>query len=74
MILPTEEVLRERRKAYRRRGVVLALVFVLVILSCVTPHIGVVEATGVYGRSLFPASNFFLFANVDGTPSGPQAA
>ena len=74
MILPSEEALRARRQGYRRRGAVCALAFLLMILSCVTPHIGVAEATGVYGRSLFPASNFFLFANVDGTAFRPTSS
>ena len=66
MILPTEDALEQRRRGYRRRGAVCALVFVLMILSCVTPHLGVESAAGIYGRSMFPASNFFLFANAEG--------
>ena len=74
MILPSEEALRQRRRGYRRRGAYCALVLVLMVLSCVTPHLGVAEAAGTYGRSLFPASNFFLDANVDGTAFSPTSS
>ncbi len=71
MILPTEEALQRRRRGYQRRGVVCALVFVLMVLSTVVPHIGVKAADGIFGRSLFPASYFFLWAEAGSGGFGP---
>lgn len=64
MVLLTDEARQRRRRGYQRRGVVCALVFVLMIVSVLVPHIGVQVADGVVGRSMFPASRFFLFADV----------
>lgn len=63
MILPTEETVERRRQGYRRRGAYCSLVFVMMLLSVLLPHVGVREAEGTYGRSLFPASRFFLGAD-----------
>ena len=41
------------------------LVVLLMILSVVTPHLMVVAATEIAGRSLIPASRFFLLAQAD---------
>ena len=72
MILPTEEALQRRRRGYQRRGVVCALVFVLMVIGTLVPHIGVQAADGLFGRSLFPASRFFLFADADSGGFGPN--
>ncbi|HEY5821368.1 MAG TPA: hypothetical protein VIT20_05305 [Propionibacteriaceae bacterium] len=61
MILPTREALERRRKGYQRRGVVCGVTFALMVASALAPHVGVVEATGA-GRSLIPASGFFISA------------
>ncbi len=71
MILPTEEDL-QRRRGYQRRGVVCALAFGLMVAGCLVPHIGVKAADGLFGRSLFPASYFFLFADADSGGFGPN--
>jgi hypothetical protein len=71
VILPTEEAVQRRRRGYQRRGVVCALVFVLMVLGMVVPHIGVKVADGLFGRSLFPASYFFLFADAGSGGFGP---
>jgi hypothetical protein len=71
VILPTEEALERRRRGYQRRGVVCALVFVLMVVSTLVPHIGVKAADGLFGRSLFPASYFFLWAEADSAGFGP---
>ncbi len=63
MILPTQESIQRRRLGYQRRGVYCAVTFVAMLLSVLLPHIGVREAEGTYGRSLFPASRFFLGAD-----------
>lgn len=63
MVMMTEEARERRRRGYQRRGVVCALVFVLLVVSMLVPHIGVQAADGV-GRSMFPASRFFLFADI----------
>ena len=64
MVLLTEEARQRRRRGYQRRGVVCALVFRLMILSVLAPTIGVRASDGITGRSMFPASRFFLFADV----------
>jgi hypothetical protein len=71
VILPTEEAVQRRRRGYQRRGVVCALVFVLMVVGMVVPHIGVKVADGLFGRSLFPASYFFLFADAGSGGFGP---
>lgn len=63
MVLVTEEARERRRRGYQRRGAVCALVFGLMVASMLVPHIGVQAADGV-GRSMFPASQFFLFADI----------
>jgi hypothetical protein len=72
VILPTEEAVRRRRHGYRRRGVVCALVLALMVVGTLVPHIGVKAAEGLFGRSLFPASRFFLFADADSAGFGPN--
>ncbi len=67
MILPTQESIQRRRRGYQRRGAYCAVVFVAMVSSVVLPHIGVREAEGTYGRSLFPASRFFLGADARAT-------
>ena len=54
-----------RRRGYIFRGVMAGLVLLLMILSVVTPHLMVVAATEIAGRSLIPASRFFLLAQAD---------
>lgn len=63
MVLLTEEALERRRRGYQRRIPVFVLVIVLMVLSVLVPTIGVQAAAGV-GRSMFGASQFFLFADV----------
>jgi hypothetical protein len=72
VILPTQETLQRRRRGYQRRGVVCALVFALMVAGTLVPHIGVRAADGLFGRSLFPASYFFLFADADSGGFGPD--
>lgn len=62
MARPDPEALAARRRGYQRRGAVAALVLVLMIASVLLPHVAVLEATAVPGRSLLSASNFFLNA------------
>jgi NADH:ubiquinone oxidoreductase subunit 6 (subunit J) len=71
VILPTQEALERRRRGYQRRGVVCVVVFVLMVVSTLVPHIGVKAADGMFGRSLFPASYFFLFADASSGGFGP---
>lgn len=61
MNLPTPEVLEQRRRNYRRRGVVAGCAFLAGLLSAVLPHVGV-QAFDDYGRSLIGASRFFVAA------------
>ena len=63
MVSLTEEALERRRRGYQRRIPVFALVVALMVLSVFVPTIGVQAADGV-GRSMFPASQFFLVADV----------
>jgi hypothetical protein len=72
VILPTQEDVQRRRRGYQRRGVVFALAFSLMVAGCLVPHIGVKAADGLFGRSLFPASYFFLFADADSGGFGPN--
>ncbi|HSU34872.1 MAG TPA: hypothetical protein VLJ88_04355 [Propionibacteriaceae bacterium] len=62
MARPDPEALDASRRGYQRRAAVGAVVLVLLIASAVLPHVAVLEATAVPGRSLVPASNFFLNA------------
>jgi hypothetical protein len=64
VILPTAEALERRRRGYRRRGVVCGVAAVLMLLSAVLPHVAVADFHA-YGRSLLPASRFFIKAQAD---------
>lgn len=64
MILPTAEALERRRRGYQRRGVVCGLAVVSMLLSALLPHVAVADFHG-YGRSLLPASRFFIKAQAD---------
>ena len=64
MILPTAEALERRRRGYQRRGVVCAVAAVLMLLSALLPHVAVADFHA-YGRSLLPASRFFIKAQSD---------
>lgn len=70
MIVLSEEARQRRRRGYLRRGAVCALVLGLMVASTLVPHIGVKAADGLFGRSLFPASYFFLFADADSAGIG----
>ena len=72
MVPLTEEAVRRRRRGAVRRGVVCALVLALMVLGTVVPHIGVQAADGLFGRSMFPASRFFLLADADSGGFGPN--
>ena len=72
MIMLSEEARQQRRRGYQRRGVVCALAFGLMVAGTLVPHIGVKAADGLFGRSLFPASYFFLFADADSGGFGPN--
>lgn len=63
MYRPTPEDLQRRRRAQFGRIVMGLSALVLMITSAVVPHIMVEAATVVPGRSLIPASHFFLVAN-----------
>jgi hypothetical protein len=69
VITPTAEEVEERRRGIRRRTPVAVLAVVLMALSIFLPHIGVKVATE-FGRSLFPASAFFLAAEAGGPAFG----
>lgn len=64
MILPTAEALERRRRGYQRRGVVCGLAVVLMLMSVLLPHVAVADFHA-YGRSLLPASRFFIKAQAD---------
>ena len=64
MVLLTEDARERRRRGYRLRGAVCALVVILMIVSVFAPTIGVQAADGIVGRGMFGASKFFLFADV----------
>ncbi|WP_375424315.1 hypothetical protein [uncultured Friedmanniella sp.] len=64
MILPTAEALEQRRRGYQRRGVVCGVAAVLMLLSALLPHVAVADFHA-YGRSLIPASRFFIKAQAD---------
>lgn len=59
----TPEDLRRRRRAQLGRTIMGVSALLLMIMSAVVPHIMVEAATVVPGRSLIPASRFFLIAN-----------
>ncbi len=61
MILPTEEARQRRRRGYQRRGLVTGLAALMMLLSAVLPHVGVL-AFDDYGRSLIGSSRFFVAA------------
>lgn len=63
MYRPTPDDLRRRRRAQYRRTAMGVSALLLMITSAVVPHIMVEAATVVPGRSLIPASRFFLIAN-----------
>jgi hypothetical protein len=69
VITPTAEEVEARRRGIVRRVPSLVLLVLLMAASIVTPHIGVRVATE-FGRSLFPASNFFLQAEAGGPGFG----
>lgn len=64
MVLLTEEARERRRRGYQRRGVYCAAVLALMAASILVPTIGVQAADGITGRSMFPASQLFLFADI----------
>ena len=58
MARPDPEALAASRRGYQRRGAVGAVVLVLMIASVLLPHVAVLEATAVPGRSLLrPATS-----------------
>jgi hypothetical protein len=63
MVRVTPEELERRRRAQFGRTVMGVSALLLMIMSAVLPHIMVEAATVVPGRSLIPASRFFLIAN-----------
>jgi hypothetical protein len=63
MVRVTPEELERRRRAQFRRTIMGVSALLLMIMSAVLPHIMVEAATVVPGRSLIPASRFFLIAN-----------
>jgi hypothetical protein len=63
MIRPTTEELERRRRAQFGRTIMGVSALLLMITSAVLPHVMVQAATLVPGRSLIPASRFFLIAN-----------
>jgi hypothetical protein len=63
MIRLTPEVIDRRRRDRIGRIIMGISALVLMIMSAVLPHIMVQAATVLPGRSLIPASHFFLIAN-----------
>jgi hypothetical protein len=63
MIRLTPEEIERRRRAKVGRTVMGVSALLLMIMSAVLPHVMVQAATIVPGRSLIPASHFFLVAN-----------
>lgn len=59
----TPDDLQRRRRAQFGRTIMGISALLLMIISAVVPHIMVQAATVVPGRSLIPASHFFLIAN-----------
>ncbi len=69
MITPSAEEVEARRRGVARRTPWAVLLVLLMAASIFTPHIGVRAATD-FGRSMFPASRFFLGADVGGRGFG----
>ena len=69
MITPSAEEVEARRRGVVRRVPWVVLVALLMVASIFTPHIGVQVATE-FGRSMFPASAFFLKAEAGGPAFG----
>lgn len=69
MITPSAEEVESRRRGVTRRVPWVVLLVLLMTASVVTPHIGVRVATE-FGRSLLPASAFFLKAQAGGPGFG----
>lgn len=63
MVRVAPEELERRRRAQLGRTIMGLSALLLMIMSAVLPHIMVEAATIVPGRSLIPASRFFLIAN-----------
>ena len=63
MIRLTSEALERRRRAQFGRTILGVSALLLMIMSVVVPHVLVEAATVVPGRSLIPATRFFLIAN-----------
>jgi hypothetical protein len=63
MIRLAPEELERRRRAQVGRAIMGVSALLLMITSAVLPHVMVEAATLVPGRSLIPASRFFLIAN-----------
>jgi hypothetical protein len=63
MIQLTPEELERRRRAQLGRTIMGISALLLLLVSAVLPHIIVQAATVLAGRSLIPASRFFLIAN-----------
>jgi hypothetical protein len=63
MVRLTTEELERRRRAQFGRTVMGVSALLLMVMSAVLPHVMVQAATVVPGRSLIPASRFFLIAN-----------
>jgi hypothetical protein len=63
MVRLTTDELERRRRAQFGRTVMGVSALLLMVMSAVLPHVMVEAATVVPGRSLIPASRFFLIAN-----------
>jgi hypothetical protein len=63
MVRVAPEELEHRRRAQFGRTIMGVSALLLMIMSAVLPHVMVEAATVVPGRSLIPASRFFLIAN-----------
>ena len=72
MIRLTPDELGRRRRAQFGRTILGVSALLLMIMSAVVPHVLVEAATVVPGRSLIPATRFFLIANPNA--EGFQAA
>ena len=69
MITPSAEEVEARRRGVVRRVPWVVVLVLLMAASVLTPHIGVRVATE-FGRSMFPASAFFLAAQAGGPAFG----
>lgn len=69
MITPSAAEVEARRRGVVRRVPWVVVLVLLMAASVVTPHIGVRVATE-FGRSMFPASRFFLSAEAGGPGFG----